>query len=78
MADPADMALHSIEQAETIREQQRLARQARELLGLTITDCISCGDEIGQARKAAMPSAVHCIDCAERIEIKRRGGVCRG
>lgn len=30
--------------------------------------CISCGDEIEDERRAAMPSARRCIDCQTRIE----------
>lgn len=30
-----------------------------------LIDCIDCGEEIGSARKKALPSAVRCIDCQE-------------
>jgi RNA polymerase-binding transcription factor DksA len=75
MADPADLALHSIEQAETIREMRRQSRQAKELLGLAITACRLCGEHIGYERKKAIPWADLCIDCAREDEIKRKGGV---
>jgi RNA polymerase-binding transcription factor DksA len=75
MADPADLALHHIEQAETIREMRRQNRQAKELLGLAITACRLCGEDIGHERKKAIPWADLCIDCAREDEIKRKGGV---
>lgn len=28
-----------------------------------ISDCVDCGEEIGEARKKAVPSAVRCFDC---------------
>ncbi|MFG1409495.1 TraR/DksA C4-type zinc finger protein [Xanthobacter sp. VTT E-85241] len=30
--------------------------------------CRGCGDLIDAARRSAMPSAVRCIDCQERLE----------
>lgn len=30
--------------------------------------CISCGEDIDEERRAAMPSARRCIDCQTRIE----------
>lgn len=35
--------------------------------------CVDCGDEIGLARLAALPSAKRCVDCQYKLERKRRG-----
>jgi len=34
--------------------------------------CIECDDPIGEARKAALPSAERCIHCQEQYERKMR------
>lgn len=31
-------------------------------------DCVSCGDEIDEQRRSAMPSARRCLECQEKLE----------
>ncbi len=63
----------AIEQAEQRVEQERDASIARARSGLKVTGapavhCRACGAEIPEARRRALPSARHCIDCAETRE----------
>ncbi|MFN7400344.1 MAG: TraR/DksA C4-type zinc finger protein [Sandaracinobacter sp.] len=34
-------------------------------------DCISCGDEISPARRAALPTAQRCTDCQSALEARK-------
>ena len=36
-----------------------------------VTACIDCGEDIGAARKAAVPSAVRCIDCETSLQERK-------
>lgn len=36
-----------------------------------IIECVDCGDDIGEKRKIAMPSAQRCIACQTNWEQKR-------
>jgi RNA polymerase-binding transcription factor DksA len=49
--------------AEIAKAQQSLAVHS----GFTL--CTECGDYIGDERKKALPSAVHCIGCATALEV---------
>lgn len=35
-------------------------------------DCVDCGDEIEPKRRAALPSAVRCVDCQGIFEQRGR------
>jgi RNA polymerase-binding transcription factor DksA len=37
-----------------------------------VTTCIDCGEDIGAARKAAVPSAVRCIDCETLLQEQKQ------
>lgn len=37
-----------------------------------VTDCIDCGDPIGDDRKRAAPYAQHCMECQRYIEADKR------
>jgi phage/conjugal plasmid C-4 type zinc finger TraR family protein len=36
-------------------------------------DCADCGEPIGAARRAALPSATRCIGCQDALERRQRG-----
>ena len=57
-------------------EQREMGLMSRERLVERIEDgtygtCVECGKPIGQARLKALPEAVTCVTCQEKIE---RGG----
>jgi phage/conjugal plasmid C-4 type zinc finger TraR family protein len=35
--------------------------------------CLGCGEEIEPARRAALPSALRCLECQEALERRERG-----
>ena len=68
MADDADNAQTAIDSA--IRMALSRAR-VQELPANDDLDCAKCGELIGEARKAAMPSARLCIVCERERSSKR-------
>jgi DnaK suppressor protein len=60
------------------REQGLLAKVDRALAKIEageFGECVSCGEEIGNARLKARPVAERCIDCkAEQEKLERRTG----
>lgn len=73
MADIADLGN---EQAEYLLEQA-LARRTRLPVGPSALECESCGIDIPQARREAVPGCQTCIDCQALID-QRNAGVRRG
>jgi DnaK suppressor protein len=59
-----------------IRQSQlaALAQAERKLNEGTYGVCELCGEEIAEERLLALPFAVHCLDCAERLEKERVQG----
>lgn len=60
-----------IEAAEAMVANERdgsLARIRAELATPGAAECIDCGNEIEERRRAALPSAVRCVGCQERRE----------
>jgi RNA polymerase-binding transcription factor DksA len=49
---------------EAVNSQLAAVRESLERKSQT-TICIECGEEIGEARLKAVPSATLCIDCAK-------------
>ena len=41
-------------------------------LGLSVLDCIDCGEEIPEARRTAVQGCLRCVDCQEKFENARR------
>ena len=39
--------------------------------GESAEDCESCGVEIPQARRLAVPGCQHCVDCRTLMEVRR-------
>lgn len=65
MSDIVDRAQ---EQEERFR-MQALARVRRCGAGsASASRCVDCGDEIGAARRAAVPGAQRCVQCARIVE----------
>lgn len=67
MADDADRAQAMIQlyQDAAIERQQNQARQIATRGGLR---CLSCGDDIPEARRNAVPGCVFCIECQTKFE----------
>jgi phage/conjugal plasmid C-4 type zinc finger TraR family protein len=64
VSDVADRAAEVIEAA----CEAGLARVQAELAGPGEVDCQTCGATIGADRRAALPSAVRCMDCQQKRE----------
>lgn len=75
LADPMDRFLAAIERDASLTYQHLAVRRYREVVaalkriesgeyGL----CEECGEQIGQARLMAVPYALRCRRCQERIE----------
>ena len=64
MADDADRADKIIN--ETINSS--IDKLRNKLKPNNLKYCIDCEDEIGEARKLAMPSAKRCIECESLIK----------
>jgi len=72
----ADVIDRGNEQAEYLLEVA-LARRPQLPTGPSALDCESCGVDIPQARREAVPGCQTCIDCQTLID-KRAAGVRRG
>jgi phage/conjugal plasmid C-4 type zinc finger TraR family protein len=67
----------SIESSEQVGALMRDTLIAGIRAGLTThgrSDCISCGEDIEAARRAALPSAVRCVRCQSLFESRLRLG----
>lgn len=61
------------EQAQRLQEerlQQAIANRV-QYQGESAEDCDSCGVEIPQARRLAVPGCQHCVDCQSLREARR-------
>lgn len=61
------------EQAQRIQEerlQQAIANRV-QYQGESAEECDSCGAEIPQARRLAVPGCQHCVDCQSLLEARR-------
>jgi phage/conjugal plasmid C-4 type zinc finger TraR family protein len=63
MSDIADDSQFIID----ITVQSKLLDTQKTLAANNVIECEECGEKIPTARKKAMPSAKHCIDCANEI-----------
>lgn len=68
MTDMLDQAQQLEEMARA--EGVRLVNAAMAATGSA--HCVTCGDAISAARRAALPAATRCIDCQARAEGNRR------
>lgn len=65
------------DRAQLLEEADRADAVRRVLKGLNGSggeECLRCGDPIAGERRAALPSATHCLTCQERIEWAARTG----
>lgn len=49
-----------------------LHRRKMAVTGEALTNCLACGDEIPEGRRAIQPGCTHCVACAAEIERERR------
>lgn len=66
--DVVDKALSVIEEV----RDAGIARAAEALAAAGSPGCTDCGDDIGAARRAALPSARRCISCQDAAEQRAR------
>lgn len=69
MADEADNASDSYEHHVHISLMNH--RNKMKVATVSLTECESCGEEIPEARRVAIPGCTVCIDCMESYERKR-------
>ena len=70
--DANERDIERAEAFEALAREQELARIQGTLSQPGTTECQSCGDLIGPARLAALPSARRCIGCQQILEGGRR------
>jgi len=76
-SDPLDVASRneSIATDDAVREQRKLAvpQQFPDAAGnFTITECVECGEHIGEQRLKVAIKNLYCIDCVTAQERKRK------
>ncbi len=76
-SDPLDVASRneSIATDDAVREQRKKARpqQIPDAAGnFAITECVECGDEIGEQRLRVAIKNLYCIDCVTAQERKKK------
>jgi len=54
---------------------QRAVADASRASGISLAECVDCGDEIPEARQAASPGCTRCIECQEQFEKQKRNFV---
>jgi DnaK suppressor protein len=64
--DHLTVSVIEIESAKLLTVDQALSDLEKGTYGI----CRDCGNDIGQARLRAMPSAIRCIACQEKAEAK--------
>lgn len=69
-----DRSRDILDLASELAESERgrgVAAVLASISGEGCDDCQDCGDQIPQARRAAAPWAVRCVDCQSDFEHKR-------
>ncbi|WP_121631574.1 DksA/TraR family C4-type zinc finger protein [Tropicibacter alexandrii] len=63
----------------SIADELARLRARRGPVGESLTDCAECGEEIPEARRAALPGVKLCVDCASERQGQqaRKGGINR-
>ncbi len=79
--DTADLSFFGLQESVGIRlvdirqeELDKTLQAERKLNDGSYGICELCGGEISEQRLSAMPSAIYCIRCAERLESDYAGG----
>ena len=65
-----ERVLEMAEQAQAERLQQTLDNRV-VYQGVSATECDSCGDEIPEARRQAVPGCRFCVSCQGLMEVRR-------
>lgn len=68
---PMDLGERGLERAETferLSNEAAIARIRNNLGGLGEEFCLTCGERIDEARRAALPSAKRCVTCQTKLE----------
>ncbi|MFT0861737.1 TraR/DksA C4-type zinc finger protein [Ancylobacter sp. G4_0304] len=63
--------MDDFDQAQRLEERQRedaLAALALSMGGDGRKTCLACGEEIALERRMAVPNAVRCVECQQRVE----------
>lgn len=71
MSDVCDLA-QRLEEDERAREIAGIVRAASREAS-PFRRCRECGDEIDAERRAALPSALRCLECQEARERREKG-----
>lgn len=50
---------------------EKIRQATKSQIPNTITECVGCGEDVGEKRKQALPHAVRCIKCQTRLEQKK-------
>lgn len=74
MADAGGRAIEQVEAMVALERDCVVAGIRGQLRIAGSNHCNDCGDEIGKARCAAMPSARRCFDCEQAIETAKKRG----
>jgi phage/conjugal plasmid C-4 type zinc finger TraR family protein len=69
--DPDERGLERIEAFERLSKDAAVARIQNNLVGIGEEFCLTCGDRIEEARRAALPSAKRCVTCQTKLEQRR-------
>lgn len=79
LADTTDIASEESDRDMTLRMQDHERKVVDEIRAAlkriqdgTYGECEACGDEVGERRLLARPTARHCIDCMTEIEATQR------
>lgn len=65
-----ERVLEMAEQAQAERLQQTLDNRV-VYQGESATECKSCGDDIPEARRQAVPGCRFCVECQGLMEVRR-------
>lgn len=68
MIDLGERGLERAEAFERLSNEAAVQRIRNNLAGLGEEFCISCGERIEEARRAALPSAKRCVTCQGKLE----------
>jgi phage/conjugal plasmid C-4 type zinc finger TraR family protein len=71
MIDLGERGLERAEAFERLSNEAAVQRIRNNLAGLGEEFCITCGERIEEARRAAMPSAKRCVGCQSKLETGR-------
>lgn len=71
LIDLGERGLQRAEAFERISTDAAVARIRNNLTGPGEEFCLTCGDQIEQSRRTALPSAKRCVDCQGKREKAR-------